>query len=154
VEARTTELVRAFARSLERRGISLESYLTITGTQPDELRTQMRTEAERAVARELVLEAVADELGLEVSDADVEAFVAEHVDVGEAPEQALERLRESGGFESIREDLRLKAALDRVAGEVQRIPESVAEARDRLWTPGQEKTPADTKLWTPGSKEP
>jgi hypothetical protein len=55
--------------------------------------------------------------------------------------------------DSIREDLRLRAALDRVVAEVKPIPVELAAAREKLWTPGQEKAPQETTLWTPGSKE-
>jgi hypothetical protein len=56
--------------------------------------------------------------------------------------------------DSIREDLRLRRALDRVTAEVKPIPLDLAAAREKLWTPGQEeKTPQETTLWTPGSKE-
>jgi hypothetical protein len=57
--------------------------------------------------------------------------------------------------DSIREDLRLRYALDRVAAEVQQIPVELAAAREKLWTPGQEEKPAaETTLWTPGRKDP
>ena len=59
-----------------------------------------------------------------------------------------------GQQESIREDLRLRAALERLAADVKPIAPEVADAREKLWTPDKEKTEADTKLWTPGSKEP
>ena len=61
----------------------------------------------------------------------------------------LVRLRESGRFESLRDDLRLRNALDRVAAEVKRIPLAHAEAREAIWTPDKEKPPTETKLWTP-----
>ena len=49
--------------------------------------------------------------------------------------------------------MRLRAALDRVAAEVKRIPVELAEAREAIWTPEKEKPETPTKLWTPGSKE-
>ena len=61
---------------------------------------------------------------------------------------------DSGRQETLRTDLRLRAALDRVAGEVKRIPVELAKAREKLWTPGQEKPEGAAKLWTPGEKEP
>lgn len=151
VEARTRELVTGLARRVEARGIQLETYLTMTGQSPDELVERLREEARRSVARELVLEAAADRLGLEVPDEEVEALVREQAEaVGDDPEQALARLRESGRFETLREDLRLRNALDRVAAEVKRIPRALAEAREAIWTPEKEKRPTETKLWTPG----
>ena len=60
---------------------------------------------------------------------------------------------ESGAAERLRDDLRLRNALDRVAAEGKPIAFDLAHAREKLWTPEKEKTPAETKLWTPGSKE-
>ncbi|MDX6517380.1 MAG: trigger factor, partial [Gaiellaceae bacterium] len=68
VEARTRELLNGLAASLERRGIGIETYLQLTGTNPDDLIGRLRAEAKQSVARELVLEAVAEQAGLEVSD--------------------------------------------------------------------------------------
>ena len=90
------------------------------------LEQRLRAEATQSVARELVLDAVADQLGLEVTttrsatscksagetDEDIEEFIAE------------------GGADRVRDDLRLKKALDRVAAEVKPIaPELPRRAR-------------------------
>jgi hypothetical protein len=69
----------------------------------------------------------------------------------ENAEETLERLRESGRFETLREDMRLRNALDRIVAEVKRIPRELAEARDAIWTPEKEKQQTETKLWTPGT---
>jgi trigger factor len=150
VEARTRELLRGFARQVESRGVQLETFLAMTGQQPEELLARLRDEAQRSVGRELVLDAVADQLGLEISDAQVEELVREQAEaLGDDSDEMLVALRESGRFESLRDDLRLRDALDRVAAEVKRIPLAQAEAREAIWTPDKEKPPTETKLWTP-----
>src|SRR5215469_3986738 len=150
VESRTRELLRGFARQVEARGVSLETFLAMTGQPPEELVARLGEEAQRSVARELVLDAVADQLGIEVPDAEVEELVREQAEqLGDDPEEMLVALRESGRFESLREDLRLRKALDQVASEVQRIPLAQAEAREAIWTPDKENPSGETKLWTP-----
>ena len=71
---------------------------------------------------------------------------------GRGKGDAARRLRETGRFEALRDDIRLRNALDRVAGEVKRIPRELADAREAIWTPDKEKQQTDTKLWTPGSQ--
>ena len=71
--------------------------------------------------------------------------------VGDDAEATIVRLREAGRFEQLRDDVRLRNALDRVASEVKRIPRELADAREQIWTPEKEKQQTDTKLWTPGS---
>jgi trigger factor len=152
VDARARELLRGLARQVEARGIQLETYLAMTGQQPEQLLARLQDEAQRSVARELVLEAAAEKLGLEVADEEVETLVREQAEaVGDDPDDALAALRESGRFETLRDDIRLRNALDRVAAEVKRIPRELAEAREALWTPDKEKAPTETKLWTPQS---
>ncbi|MCP9484277.1 MAG: trigger factor [Gaiellaceae bacterium MAG52_C11] len=152
VEARARELLNGFIRSLERRGIAAETYLEITGRTPEQLVEAMTAEAALSVARELALEAVADKLGIAVSDEEVRALVREQAEeAGEDVEAVLEELWESGRHEDLREDIRLRTALDRVAAEVKPIAMEVAEAREAIWTPDKEKPDSETKLWTPGS---
>jgi trigger factor len=154
VEARTRELLRGFARQVEARGVQLDTFLAMTGQQPEELLARLQDEAQRSVARELVLEAVADQVELEVPDAEVEELVREQAEaVGDDSDEMLAALRESGRFETLREDLRLRNALDHVAGEVKRIPLAQAEARDAIWTPDKENPPSETKLWTPDQQQ-
>src|ERR671923_168530 len=150
VEARTRALLQGLALSLERRGVSLDTYLQVTGTSGDDLVERLRAEARESVAGELVLEAVADKLGIDVSDEELEAEIRERI---EDPDDAIPQLRESGRFEQERESLRLSRALDRIAAEVKRIPADLAAAREKLWTPEKEPAPTDTKLWTPAGKE-
>jgi len=152
VDARTRELLRGLARQIEARGIAFESYLAMSGQEPEQLIARLGEEAARSVARELVLDAAADQLGVEVSDEEIEALVREQAEArSDDVEETLVRLRETGRFEALRDDLRLRNALDRIASEVKRIPKDLAEAREAIWTPDKEKQPTDTKLWTPGS---
>jgi len=152
VDARTRELIRGLQRQVEARGIPLETYLAMTGQRPEDLVERLGDEAARSVARELVLEAVADEIGIQVDDAEIEELVREQAElVGDDADETLLRLRESGRFEQLRDDIRLRNALDRVAAEVKRIPRELADAREQIWTPEKEKQQGETKLWTPGS---
>jgi trigger factor len=141
-------------RSLERRGVSLETYLAASGGNVEELQRQMVLEAAVSISRELALEALAEKAGIDVSDDDVKAYLREEADnAGEDADGLIDDVWAHGQQESVREDLRLRAALDRLVADVQPIAPELAEARDKLWTPDKEKPAGDTKLWTPGSKE-
>jgi trigger factor len=153
-DRRAAALLTSLVRSLESRGITIDAYLRTTGQTPESLQTNARTEAERAVKRELVLEAVAAERELTVSDEEIEELVrTEATQAGEDPDEVLVRLRESGGFEQLRGDLLMRNALDEIAAGVKRIPLELAHAREKLWTPEKEKGGTGMKIWTPGSEE-
>ena len=152
VLSRAQELLNGFIRSLERRGIAPETYLALTNRTPEQLQQSMVAEAGQSVARELALEAVADRLGIEVSDDEVKALVREQAEAsGEDADAVIDELWHAGRHEDLREVLRLRSALDRVAAEVKPIPLDVAAAREVIWTPDKEKPETDAKLWTPGN---
>jgi trigger factor len=153
VERRTAELWTGMARSLQRRGISAETYLMMTGQSAEEVVAQLRTEAERSLKRELVLDAVATKLGLEVADEEIDELIREQTVDGDDAEASAQVLRDSGGYEKLRADLRLKKALDEVAAGVKRIPVELAAAREKLWTPEKEKGTKGMNIWTPSSEE-
>jgi trigger factor len=147
VEARTRELLTGLARQLEARGVDAESYMRLTQQTPELLEQRLRAEATQSVARELVLEAVADKLGLNVSDDEIRQELR---DAGENDEDVEEFIAQ-GGADRVRDDIRLKKALDRVAAEVKPIAPELAEARESIWTPEQERAAGEQKIWTPGS---
>jgi len=155
VRTRAADLLTGFARSLERRGISLETYLAASGGSAQDLERQMVLEAAVSVARELALEALAEKAGIDVSDDEIKAYIREEAAASgeDDADGIIEDVWEHGQQESIREDLRLRAALDRLVRDVKPIAPELAEARGKLWTPDKEKPEAETKLWTPGSKE-
>ena len=112
VEGRTRELVGGLVRSLERRGITVETYLTATGQTQEQVIARMRAEADRSLRRELALEAVAGRAEIEVSDEEVERVIREQAqEAEEDPDEAVARLREHGAFEQLRGDLRLSRGL-------------------------------------------
>ena len=59
--SRAADLLTGFVRSLERRGVSLETYLAASGTPAEEIQRQFVLEAAVSIARELALEALAAE---------------------------------------------------------------------------------------------
>ena len=155
VVSRANGLLAGLVQSLERRGVSVESYLAVSGQTPEQVQERIRAEAERSLARELALEAAADRLGLEVGDDELREFVGEQArDEGAEDVDALvDEVLADGRAEQFRDDVRLRKALDQIAAEVTRIPSDLARAREKLWTPGKEKPDGATKLWTPGQEE-
>lgn len=150
VRQRATTLLRELLQSLERRGVNLETFLALTNQTAEQVEERIVAQAAGSIAGELVLEAIADDLDLQVTDEEISETLREQ---GEE-EDTIEKVIASDFAEQLRQDLRLRKALDKVVSEVKPISTDLAEAREKLWTPEQEKAPGDTKLWTPSSKEP
>ena len=96
-----------------------------------------------------MLDAVADQLGLEVDDDEIRTDLRQ---AGETDED-IEEFMAQGGADRVRDDLRLKKALDRITAEVKPIAPELAAARESIWKPGQDRPAETAKLWTPGSNE-
>ena len=135
-------------------GITPEAYFAATGQTPEVLTAQIRTEASQSVARELALEALAEKAGITVSDDEVKDLIREQAEAaGEDADAMIEDIWAHGHQEALREDLQLRAALDRLAADVKPIAPEQHAAREAIWTPDKEKPAGETKLWTPGSEE-
>jgi trigger factor len=147
VDARTRTLLRELDTVMRRSGGSLDAYLQLSGESAEALVARLREQAAASVAGELLLEAAADELGITVTDEEVDAAFRDRF---EDADTIIEQAREAGAYDSEREAMRLARALDRITAEVERIAPEQAEAREQIWTPDKEKPKTDTKLWTPG----
>jgi trigger factor len=158
VEAKAREMWHQAARGLAQRGIPPDQYLQMTGRSEDELVADAKPDAEKALRREAVLAAVVEAEGVEVSDDELlEALrTAATAADGTQPsdddlQKTLERAREQGRDELLREDIAMRKAVDLLAEHAKPIPIEQAEARDKLWTPDKEAAEKKSKLWTPGS---
>ncbi len=123
------------------------------GKTREEIVEESKPDAERDLRREAAMTAVAEAEEIEVSEEEmVEALAhsAEHERT--TPEKLLERLRREGRDPLIREDLRTRKAIDLVVESAKPIPMAKAEAREKLWTPDDEREQAGS-LWTPGITE-
>jgi trigger factor len=152
VDARARELWDQLSGTLARQGIPRDAYLRISGKTEDEMVEEAKPDAERALRREAVLAAVVEAEGIEPSEEELTealAHTAEHEET--TPEKLLERLREANRVEPLRRDLASRQAVDVLADSATAIPLEQAQAREKLWTPGEaegEERPG--KLWTPG----
>jgi trigger factor len=154
IDARAEEMWHRVERSLRRQGMEPDNYLQLQGKTREEMLEQARPDAERALKREAVLESIAEAEGIEITEEDeLEALQIPpgHEDHGHPePEVALKEIRESGREELLKDDLRMRRALELVAEEAKPIPMEQAQAREEIWTPEKEREEKGG-LWTPGS---
>jgi trigger factor len=165
VDRRIGTILQGTAEQLPQ-GVSFEQYLAATGRTLEQLVEELRPDAEAAIRRELVVEAVADAESIGVTDEEMEQQVREDAEAtGRAFDRLMHDLKHHGGWEALRQDMRLRRAVDHLVSGATAIPMATAEARERLWTPEDErrkgaqgageaaegKTPTAGKLWTPGS---
>ena len=97
VEVRTRDLINAFVRQIESRGMDPVAYLRALGITGEQLEARFREEAVQSIATEIVLEGVADKLAIEVSDDDIRSDLH---DDGESDED-IEEFMEAGGADYV-----------------------------------------------------
>jgi trigger factor len=156
VEARARELWDSMLHSLAHQGISREAYLRIAGRDEAEIVEQSKPDAEQALRREAVLAAIVEAEGIEPTEEEVFEAVEEAAGDGPgrtSPKKLLERLKSTGRLETLKEDLAQRKAIDLVTESAKPISIEQAQARDKLWTPGDERAGSGStgQIWTPGS---
>jgi trigger factor len=150
VEARSQELWDQMAHSLSHQGISKDAYLRISGRTEEQIVAEGAEDARSSLEREAVLAAIVEAEGIEPTEEEV--LEALERATGRRPNaKALDRLRSSGRLDGVKSDLAQRQALDLVAESASPISVDQAKARDKLWTPGQERPEGASQLWTPGS---
>lgn len=153
INARAEEGWTRMERSLQSQGVDPATFLRMRGRTREQAIEDAKPAAERALKREAVLEAVAETEAVEVSDEElIEALSAAAESEGQEPKQVLERLRETGRDALLKQDMRMRKAVDLLAESAKPIPVDQAEARERLWTPDKEREEKGG-LWTPGDPQ-
>jgi trigger factor len=149
VQARAQEMWERMLHSLSHRGITREAYLQIDGRPESEILAELLPDAEQGLRREAVLTAVVTAERIEPSEGDLLEAVADAATREElTPAQVLEKLRDSGRLQELREDLAARQAIDLIAASAKPIPVEQAQAREQLWTPEKDKD-EQPALWTP-----
>ena len=154
VDARAAEMWRRVERSLQRQGMDPENYLQIQGKTREEMVKEARPDAEQA------LQSRGGSGGRRGGRGDRDHRGGH---AGGAPDPAGTRgprapraagrpqdIRESGREEVLKEDLRMRRALELIAEQANPIPLEQAQAREEIWTPEKEREEKGG-LWTPGS---
>ncbi len=154
VRSRVDAILHETAQRLPK-GMTFADYLRATGRTLGAARVELEPDAEMAIKRELVVEAVAETEAIAITDEEVEEQVrTDALAAGRDPEAILAELRKTDvGVETFREDLVMRKTVDFLIEQTNAIPVGLAEARERLWTPEAPKAP-EGGLWTPDQPMP
>ena len=107
----TENFVRDYDNRLRSQGLDLNTYFKYTGLTLDNLREQMRPQAERQVKARLALEKIAELENLEATEEDING---EYENIANAYGVELEQVKASIDAEAIAADMKVKKAMDLV----------------------------------------
>lgn len=116
--------IQEMSAQFQRQGFSLEQYLEMTGTEPEEFTEQLREGAEQSAKVDLALRAIVVAEKIEIT----EDLLNEELErVGEAFGQDSEAIREqlesAGQLKAIRSDLQIRKALEVLTDSVEIVDE-------------------------------
>lgn len=105
-------MVEEFAQRIAQRGLTMEQYLQFSGMTVDQLKEQVRPEALTRIQSSLVLEQIAKDENIEVTDADVDAEVEKMAKAyGMEPDKLKEYMGDAEK-ESMKKDIAITKAVD------------------------------------------
>ena len=112
IDTQCDTMIEEFAQRIAQSGLSMDQYLQFSGMTVDQLKEQVRPEAETRIKSSLVLEQIAKEENIEVSDEDINAEIEK---MAKAYGMEVDKLKEYMGDsekESMKRDLAITKAVD------------------------------------------
>jgi trigger factor len=123
---------------LQRQGIDPAQYVAMTGKSEEDLIKEAEPDAEKSLRREAVLAALVEAENIEPTDEELLDALREATPGTDdkSLQKALSQLEKDGRLAVLREDVAMRKAVDLVADNAKAIEPALAEARGKIWTPG------------------
>lgn len=113
VNGEVENMMRDFDNRLRQQGMNLEMYTSFSGQTAEDLREQMKTDAEKRVLNNLVLEAIAKEENISASEEDVEKELQTMADMYK---RSLDEIRgilgANGSLASLNDEITLRKTIE------------------------------------------
>lgn len=111
IEMQIESMIEEFAQRISQQGLSFEQYMQFSGVTMDKLKEQVRPDAISRIKSSLVLEQIAEEEKIEVTEEDIEAEMEK---LASAYDMELDKIKELMGDaekESMKKDLAVQKAV-------------------------------------------
>ena len=149
--AETENFVRDYDNRLRMQGLDLNTYFKYTGQTLDDLRTQMRPQAEKQVKMRLALEAIAKIENITATDAEIDE---EYKRIADSYGMEADKVKELIAKEDINADLSVKKAFDVVKENAVITKKSAKKAADAEVAEEKPATKKTTKKSTDTEAKP
>ncbi|MCC8126531.1 MAG: trigger factor [Clostridiales bacterium] len=121
IDLQVDNMIDDYAANMRRQGLSLEQYFQFTGMTMEQLRDEVRPEAEQRIRTRLVLEAVVAAEKIEATDEAVEEELKKMAERYKMePDQVKETMGDRG-IERMKEDLAIQEAVDFLVAEAKLV---------------------------------
>lgn len=112
IDTQVETMIEEFAQRIAQQGLSFEQYLQFSGATIDKMKEQVRPEAVSRIQSSLVLEQIAKDENIEVSDADVDAEIEKMAAMYGMEAGKLKEYMGDAEKESMKKDLAIQKAVD------------------------------------------
>ena len=112
VDFQVNQMLSEYANNLRQSGLSFEQYMQFTGMTLDQLKAQMRPDAEDRIKGSLVLEAIAKAEGFEGTDEDVEKKIEEMAEQYGMKAEDIKKNIPDSEKENMKKDVALEKAIN------------------------------------------
>lgn len=109
---RCDDIINQFANQLAQQGLSIDQYMQYAGSNIDQLRESVRPEAEERIRSELVLDKIAKQENIEISDEDVDAEIERMAKMYNMEADKLKGYLSDAETENMKLDLAAQKAMD------------------------------------------
>ncbi|CAH1211309.1 Trigger factor [Paenibacillus auburnensis] len=113
IKSEVQNMVRDFDNRLRQQGMNMDMFLSFSGQTREDLEGQMKSDAEKRVRNNLVLEVIAKEENIEVSEEEVNQELATMAEsFKRSPEEIRSILAANGSLSSLSEEISLRKTID------------------------------------------
>lgn len=141
IEFQVDDIINNMSQQMAQQGLTMEQYLQFTGMTEKQLRAQAEPEALRRIQASLVLEAVAKDAKIKITDKQVDEEVAKMAEMYHMEIEKINKLIGEEERESIKRDLEVQAAVDLIVKNAVPVP-AEEMAKIKAEAEGEEKKPA------------
>ena len=112
VETEVDSMMSEFDQQLRSQGMDMDSYLKYMGENSDAFKEQLKDEAFKRVKTRMIVRAIADQEGFEVSEEEIDAELASMAQQYDLEADSLKEMLGQENINMISGDLRIKKAID------------------------------------------
>lgn len=109
-ESQVDRMVKDFEQRIAQQGLNLDLYYQFTGTKEEDLRGQMRTDAEARVKIDLTIDAIIEAEKIEATEEEVNEELARLSEMYNVPSDQLVVML--GGTDAVRDDIQIRKAVE------------------------------------------
>ncbi|UWF57803.1 trigger factor [Staphylococcus hyicus] len=129
IKTEEDRMVQEFAQRLQQQGLNLETYFQISGQSEEDLRGQMKEDAEQRVKTNLTLAAIAEAENIDATDEDVDKELETmSSQFGISVDDIKSTL---GNTDIVKNDVRVKKVIDLLVKEAKLVEATKAEESDK-----------------------